>query len=292
MIVTKRLYRISSENAPIPVGTCWLARPDIAVTAQHCTAYHPRTFAIADLGAAVVVEEDGLADVAILRLSTAAAIAPPTLSIYVTRRAHWHADGFPDEVGGHQFTMSGHVTNVHRDQRSSSSLQLHLEQGALGAWEGASGAAVVVDGGVIGVVTEVVTQMSTASGATIATVRRLLAKLDGESYPIAELELRDTSQSAAPKPASDPWQLVIGRRIEIGPLRGPPHGPPPNSVFRVESVTEIEIRFQKESSHQYVTLPRHALTAPWGLSDTLPRAAIQTGRLAFDPRSKNWRWEP
>ena len=91
--------------------------------------------------------------------------------------------------------------------------------------------------------------------------------------------------------ADNAWQRLTGRRIELEPLFGAPNAPPPDRIFCVQSVTDVDINFQKESSQQYISLPRHALSTPWGLSDMIPRAQIVAGHLRFDVRTKQWRWE-
>jgi hypothetical protein len=311
MSTSRRLYRVVQDVHGRPqrelVGACWLARRDVAVTARHSVAVEPKQFEIDDLGTATIVAEDADADIAILRLASPTAVDSMVFATSIRRRAAWHADGFPNELEGERFTMSGSVTSLDGDRAACSTLQRHLEQGAAAAWEGVSGAAVVVDGAVIGVVTEVITNLSSARGSTITVVRRLLATLDGITSPVPQLELHDESPAShvhgsgsppaaalfrAPAPQTvDPWQRLLGKWIEISPIFGAPGAPPPDRIFRVERVDDLDIHLQKRSSQQYVTLPRRALSAPWALSQQ-PRAEIVIGTLIFDPRTNVWQWEP
>lgn len=171
-------------------GTGWLLGPDLAVTAFHVVGESaarawihqgPDADAVylALIGGAEVRLEpaafDVQADVALLRVKEGdtSSVSPlPLEERAVDKAAAWESPAFPEFHGGDRFTLSGSVVDQRGDD-ARGALQLLIAQGAQVAWNGASGAPVLVGGRAAGVVTDVTDGTATAWAASSRVVRRL-----------------------------------------------------------------------------------------------------------------------
>jgi hypothetical protein len=102
--------------------------------------------------------------------------APLHLGKLPARDDRWHADGFPQVHGDESFHLSGRVMRT-KEERSSRTLQLEVDQGTRVDWAGVSGAPMVVDGQVVGVLTHMTADAATGWAASAAEVKALLERV-------------------------------------------------------------------------------------------------------------------
>ena len=185
-------YRIVVRTADqdLDQGTAWLLTRDIVCTAFHvvgnCSAAKwaheldpARSYWLDCEGGPISLNAaafDARADVAVLwRQSTAE--GPLPLADFSRSGVAWKAVGFPGFHDERAFTLSGEVVAV-AGHDTGRAVQLTLDQGADVAWEGVSGSAVVQNGKVVAVITNVTHAASTAWAAPVTVVRRLLRLLE------------------------------------------------------------------------------------------------------------------
>jgi hypothetical protein len=132
-----------------------------------------------------------VADVALLCPTS----PPNLLSLNLTPSAaavegrQWRTVAFPPEVDEGAYALNGVVTHVHSwwDARS---MQLLVEQGTNVDWGGISGAPVIVDDQIAGLVTTITPQTSTAWACTAVALLRLLRTVEADLLSKVALLLR------------------------------------------------------------------------------------------------------
>jgi len=88
------------------------------------------------------------------------------------------------------------------------------------------------------------------------------------------------------------WLELKGRLVSLDPLYDESGQAPEDSDFRVEEVTDWEIKFKKESNSQTVYLPVACLSAPWRANSYGGmRATIEKGKLHFDANARGWLYQ-
>ena len=85
----------------------------------------------------------------------------------------WSAAGFPGFHGGGLFTISGSVIALRNDDYSNRAMQLQVAQGTDVLWDGISGAPVLDENAVTGLVTNVTNAVATAWAVPVEALRRL-----------------------------------------------------------------------------------------------------------------------
>jgi pyrimidine deaminase RibD-like protein len=106
--------------------------------------------------------------------------------------------------------------------------------------------------------------------------------------------VRTQENAEAPQVASqpspvDPWLKLRGQWISLEPLYDETGQPAPYPRFRVEEVTDSDVKLKKESSDQMVFLPLACLSNPWRAdSYGAMSATIDKGRLYFDSTTQMW----
>ena len=63
--------------------------------------------------------------------------------------------------------------------------------------------------------------------------------------------------------AREPWARLENRLVDLAPLYDKSGQYSQYSSFRVEEVTDCDVKFQKESNSQTVYLPLSCLSSPW-----------------------------
>lgn len=93
--------------------------------------------------------------------------------------------------------------------------------------------------------------------------------------------------------AREPWVKLENRLVDLEPLYDTSGQYSQYSSFRVEEVTDCDVKLQKESNSQTVFLPLSCLSSPWR-ADSYGgmRAKIERGKLSFDSDAKRWIYAP
>lgn len=90
----------------------------------------------------------------------------------------------------------------------------------------------------------------------------------------------------------DAWLTLKEQKVQLGPLYGLAGQSPPDPWFRVEEVTNSDVKFFKFSKGQEIHLPLFCLSYPWGTeTEDGIRAKIEKGRLEFvkfDSNKQQW----
>jgi transcriptional regulator with XRE-family HTH domain len=89
------------------------------------------------------------------------------------------------------------------------------------------------------------------------------------------------------------WRQLIGEQVRIEPLYGLDLHP--ETLFRIDEVTESSIKFTKLRRRNPVSLPLDSLSAPWYDEAEGFRATVERGELreTRDPSGVGvWRWWP
>lgn len=102
----------------------------------------------------------------------------------------------------------------------------------------------------------------------------------------------DGSPLASRLSISAAWLELNGRLVSLDPLYDEKGQLPEDSDFRVEEVTDCDIKFKKESNGQTVFLPVACLSVPWRANSYGGmRATIEKGKLYFDAKAQTWRYQ-
>jgi hypothetical protein len=114
---------------------------------------------------------DAVGDAALLSCEADAGVPYP-LAEQSRIRVPWSAAGYPGFHGGGLFTFSGSVVALH-DYHSNRAMELQVAQGTDVLWDGMSGAPVLDEDSVTGLVTNVTNAVSTAWAVPVAALKRL-----------------------------------------------------------------------------------------------------------------------
>ncbi len=182
--------------AAYPSSSAWM------VTAFHVVGeegeWRSDTFRIVDEAGDYLVDEAGdevalnpvtaLPEADLALLATNAPLTGRTAPLRLgrpTANRDWHADGFPEINFREKFSLNGQVIRVEAGS-SPRALQLGVAQGTGVHWGGVSGAPVVVDRRVVGVVTEMIEGAATSWAASSIAVKELLARAGATVVPSPE----------------------------------------------------------------------------------------------------------
>jgi hypothetical protein len=193
---------VEREGAVVEQGTAWFVTPWCVFTAFHVVGdcgtgrwahdIDPRrSYRLDDRtsGTLRAVEFCARTDVALLALDPRATPGAtlPLARAEATKRAHWDAEGFPGLVDGKRLTLHGPIAAV--GPESDRSVQLTVAQGTDVAWAGMSGSAVLVQGQVVALLTQVMHMASTAWAAPVTALRRVAnaANLELAASPPAKV---------------------------------------------------------------------------------------------------------
>ena len=149
--------------------------------------------------------KDPEADLAVLEIlgsQTAGSPLRVTQREFVRRGTRWWTEGFPSgqEFKRQAFVLEGTVAQ-YAPGRLCRQLQLHVQQGAHISWEGMAGSPVVIDGEVVGVLTDALPGASTFWATSISLHHPVLARpmgilLSGSGEPEQKQAHSDVSNRA------------------------------------------------------------------------------------------------
>lgn len=89
------------------------------------------------------------------------------------------------------------------------------------------------------------------------------------------------------------WVKLENRLVDLVPLFDESGRQPQYSSFRVQEVTDCDVKLQKESNSDTLFLPLSCLSSPWR-ADSYGgmRAKIESGKLYFDRDAQRWVYQP
>lgn len=148
---------------------------------QHGVRYSLKLALGCDVELEAVIADSG-ADVALLKASATALASPLRLArpSDIAGRP-WQTVGFPSSIDEGEYALDGTVTRVGESSWwTSRALQLLVNQGTSVAWDGISGAPVIVAGCVVGVLTEYMRDNSTVWASSVGAVRRLISAMNSK----------------------------------------------------------------------------------------------------------------
>ena len=182
-------YRILARVSETDVaqGTGWLLEHNVICTAFHVVGscadgrwlHQNLAEATYELHGAMGTVQlrplifDPISDIALLSGSGLDDVPLP-LADASRRNVPWQATGFPGFHHGKPFTLSGSVVELQGGE-SSRTVQLLVNQETEVSWDGVSGAAVLDDGRVTAVITNVTSGTSTGWGASVSALHGLIA---------------------------------------------------------------------------------------------------------------------
>ncbi|MFY9574928.1 MAG: ATP-binding protein, partial [Blastocatellia bacterium] len=195
---------VRSPQGDLAQGTAWAAAPGFVCTAFHVVGHCGDRRWMHELidGVSYWLDDgvearsitpamfDADADLGLLATKGDLEEVLP-LAEFSRNNVRWQSRGYPGFHDGREFTVSGEVVDL-RDGEGARAIQLRLAQGADADWGGISGAPVVEQPVVIGVVTNVTEGTATAWAAPVEAVRRLI-DLAGLSVKIAHAVGHDVS---------------------------------------------------------------------------------------------------
>lgn len=120
-----------------------------------------------------VIADSG-ADVALLKASATVFASPLQLARpSEIEGLTWRTVGFP-LINDDEYALDGTVTHVGESWWTPRALQLLVNQGTSVQWDGISGSPVIINGHVVGVITEYTRDSSTLWASSVGAVRRLI----------------------------------------------------------------------------------------------------------------------
>jgi hypothetical protein len=197
------LLSVKLDGKVIEQGTAFLHREHV-VTAFHVVGSTENGLWRHDFQSGVEYEliSDGcvrlepvlansVADVALLCPTSPSKLLSLSLTSSATAVVgrQWHTIAFPPEVDEGAYGLNGVVTQVH-SWWGARSMQLLVEQGTNVNWGGISGAPVIVDDQVAGLLTKITPQTSTAWACTAVALFRLLRTVEADLISKVALLLR------------------------------------------------------------------------------------------------------
>lgn len=182
---------VTGEDGRESQGTAWFVTRSKVITAWHVIDVPPgATFELEIGGKPIYLEyvpgsEDKKTDVAVLHVRKED--RPRIKDTMVLTLAHrepeindaWYARGFPSRAEGMDRTVCGKVTNP---STGNQRLELLLEQGTFATWKGISGAALMIQNGVAGIVTGESQNDNTAFASPCSAVEKILPELRGSAH--------------------------------------------------------------------------------------------------------------
>jgi AAA ATPase domain/Trypsin-like peptidase domain len=212
-------------------GTGWLIGPRTLCTAFHVVGHcEDRKWMHQDVERATYwvstdqgevrltpIVYDAVGDAALLSCDADLGMPYP-LAEQSRIRVPWSAEGFPRFHSGDSFTISGSVVALRSDEYSNRAMQLQVEQGTDVLWEGMSGAPILDENAVTGLITNVTNAVATAWAVPVATLRRLdkLREFIAEATDL----LADTPLAPTAKMFAQADEPTIAKSLET--LRGEP----------------------------------------------------------------------
>ena len=186
------LLKVRNGDGVVSQGTGWFVENGLVVTAFHVVGnpaaggwrhegepgieYRLRISDSEEVSVTPVLF-DGEADVALLTVDTPAAYVPlPLTTASPDHGQTWRAVGFPLLRDGSAIALNGAVSDVN-NPASKEALQLTAEQGTDVAWDGLSGAPVIIDGAAVGVMTQMTGGAATLWAASGEAVAKLIERL-------------------------------------------------------------------------------------------------------------------
>jgi formylglycine-generating enzyme required for sulfatase activity len=184
---------VKRYGEPLGQGTAWFVTRSKVITAWHVIK---ENYTLSDVsfqleigGEPIVLKykpesEDREADVAVLHVgeSDRPRIQASMVLSLADRKpeqdAEWRARGFPKEAKGEEQTADGHVTNP---STNKGRLELFVNQGTLQTWAGISGAALIIENRVAGIVTAE-RGHSTALAVPYTAVEKIVPELKGRAH--------------------------------------------------------------------------------------------------------------
>lgn len=191
---TYRLFTLL-EQRPYREGTGWLVTNRLIVTAFHVVGdlstakwFHdfdtsftysldPGNTSLCPLAPRFKDPDKDLAILEIAGAFTPDFLLPVAKHEFVRTGASWHTRGFPSNrtFQGKSFSLTGTVSQ-YDPGRPNRHLQLHIREGTHISWKGMSGSPIVVDGEVVGVLTEELPRANSCWATSISLHHPMIAR--------------------------------------------------------------------------------------------------------------------